>query len=118
MALFQAAPLAPEVGGNVRLYFEAQGFDGCTRILSLDSYLGRDFHTGPPTRCNTIEDYSAGGGCEPKLAIGVDVDGERPGRITVHLFGGADGADESVMAPGRQMLESEEQQMSGRSAAW
>jgi hypothetical protein len=80
LALFQAVPLAPEAGGKVRLYFEAEGYDGRTRILSLDSqdgYLGRDFHAGAPTRCSTLADYSPGGGCEPQLVIGVDGDGER-----------------------------------------
>jgi uncharacterized protein (TIGR03437 family) len=79
VALYQAVPLAGPAGGKVRLYFEAQGFDGRTRILYLDShdgYIGRDFHSGPPTRCSTLADYSAGGGCEPTLALGVDVDGD------------------------------------------
>jgi uncharacterized protein (TIGR03437 family) len=78
LALFQAIPLSPEAGGKVRLYFEAGGGDSRTRILYLDSqdgYTGRDFHLGAPTRCSTLADYSAGGPCEPKLAIGVDVDG-------------------------------------------
>jgi len=80
LALFQAVPLAHEAGGKIRLLFEAQGFDGRTRILYLDSqdgYIGRDFHSRAPTRCDTLEDYSAGGGCEPVLAVGVDVDGDR-----------------------------------------
>jgi uncharacterized protein (TIGR03437 family) len=75
--LFQAVPLA--ASRKVRLFFEAAGGDGRTRILYLDShdgYAGRDFHSGPPTRCSTLADYSAGGGCEPKLAIGVDIDAE------------------------------------------
>lgn len=75
--LFQAVPLTPAGGGKVRLFFEAGGGDGRTRILYLDSqdgYIGRDFHSGAPTRCETLADYSAGGGCEPKLAIGVDID--------------------------------------------
>jgi len=78
LALFQAVPLSPEGGGRVRLYFEAEGYDGRTRILHLDSrdgYIGRDFHAGPATRCSTLADYSAGGGCDPSLDIGVDVDG-------------------------------------------
>jgi uncharacterized protein (TIGR03437 family) len=76
--LFQAVPLTPETGGKVRLYFEAGGGDGRTRIFYLDSqdgYAGRDFHPGAATRCNTLADYSPGGPCEPKLAIGVDLDG-------------------------------------------
>jgi hypothetical protein len=80
LALFQAVPMDSEAGGFVRLYFEAQGFDGRTRILWLDSqdgYIGRDFNAGPASRCDTLADYSAGGGCEPKLALGVDIDGAR-----------------------------------------
>jgi hypothetical protein len=80
LALYQAVPLTPEAGGKVRLYFEAEAFDGRTRIHYLDSqdgYLGRDFHRGRPTRCETDADYSPGGGCEPTLAIGVDLDGAR-----------------------------------------
>ncbi|MBI3681205.1 MAG: fibronectin type III domain-containing protein [Acidobacteria bacterium] len=75
LALFQPVPLA---GGNVRLFFEAQASDGRTRVLYLDSqdgYVGRDFHRGAPTRCSSFEDYAPGGGCEPSIAIGVDVDG-------------------------------------------
>jgi uncharacterized protein (TIGR03437 family) len=77
--LFQAVPLASGAGGKVRLYFEAQAGDGRTRILYLDSqdgYIGRDFHSGAPTRCSSLADYSAGGGCEPKIAVGVDIDGQ------------------------------------------
>ena len=76
--LFQAVPLTTEAGGKVRLFFEAGGGDGRTRILYLDSqdgYAGRDFHAGASTRCSSLADYSAGGGCEPKIAVGVDVDG-------------------------------------------
>jgi hypothetical protein len=78
--LFQAVPLSPEMGGKVRLYFEALGVGGRTRILSLDSqdgYIGRDFHPGPETICATLQDLSPGGPCEPALVIGVDTDGER-----------------------------------------
>ncbi|HTM49846.1 MAG TPA: fibronectin type III domain-containing protein [Bryobacteraceae bacterium] len=80
LALFQAVPMDSEAGALVRLYFEAQGFDVRTRILWLDSqdgYAGRDFNAGPASRCNTLRDYSAGGGCEPKLAVGVDIDGDQ-----------------------------------------
>ena len=55
--LFQSVPLAGE--NKVRLFFEAQGADGRTRILYLDSqdgYTGRDFHRGAPTRCETPAD--------------------------------------------------------------
>lgn len=78
VALFQAVPLPPEMGGAIRLFFEAAGSDGRTRILYLDSqdgYAGRDFHKGEATICATLEDFSAGGDCEPMLAIGVDIDG-------------------------------------------
>lgn len=78
--LFQAVPLPEHAGGNIRLYFEAQGSDGRTRILYLDSvdgYAGRDFHPGPQTECATLADYSPGGACEPTPALGVDIDGER-----------------------------------------
>jgi uncharacterized protein (TIGR03437 family) len=79
LALYQAVPLDSTAGSKIRLYFEAQGGDGRTRILYLDSqdgYLGRDFHPGAPTRCSTLADYSPGGACEPKLALGIDLDGE------------------------------------------
>ncbi|HUQ93820.1 MAG TPA: fibronectin type III domain-containing protein [Bryobacteraceae bacterium] len=72
VALFQPVPMA---NGAVRLFFEAQGHDGRTRILSLDSqdgYVGRDFHRGAPTRCSTFADYAPGGGCEPALEIDVN----------------------------------------------
>lgn len=87
IALFQAVPLPPEAGGVVRLYFEAQGFDGRTRILYLDSqdgYWGRDFHPGQPTQCATLDDFSPGGPCEPQMAVGVDVDGERGNPVLRH----------------------------------
>ncbi|MEZ5353813.1 MAG: fibronectin type III domain-containing protein [Bryobacteraceae bacterium] len=79
--LFQAVPLAGETDGRVRLFFEAGGSDGRTRILYLDSqdgYIGRDFNSGPATRCDSLADYSSGGGCEPKVAVGVDIDGPDP----------------------------------------
>ena len=78
MALFQAVPLPPEMGGAIGLFFEAAGADGRTRVLYLDSqdgYAGRDFHKGEATICATLEDFSADSGCEPTLAIGVDIDG-------------------------------------------
>src|SRR5204863_5377213 len=81
--LFQAVPLAPASDAPderpvVRLFFEAPGRGGRQRIVYLDSqdgYEGRDFHRGAPTRCDTAADYGIGGGCEPALAIGVDIDG-------------------------------------------
>lgn len=77
LALFQPVPLT---SGSVRLFFESQGTDGRTRVLSLDSqdgYIARDFHRGPATRCSTFQDFAPGGGCEPEIVIGVDLDGER-----------------------------------------
>lgn len=85
VALYQAVPLAPpEPGGigRIRLFFEALGRGGRTRIVYLDSqdgYTGRDFHRGNSTRCETVADYAPGGGCEPALVIGVDIDGARDG---------------------------------------
>jgi hypothetical protein len=79
--LFQAVPLVSaegETAGKVRLFFEAPGRGGRQRIVYLDSqdgYVGRDFHRGAPTRCDTAVDYALGGGCEPTLAVGVDIDG-------------------------------------------
>lgn len=70
----QAVPLA---SGAVRLLFEAQGADGRTRILSLDSqdgYLGRDFNAGPATVCSTGADYASGGPCAPAVAVGIASD--------------------------------------------
>lgn len=77
VALFQAVPLAEAMGGLVRLFFEANGTDGKTRIMWLDShdgYAGRDFHAGASTVCTTIQDYARGGGCDPTMAIGVEGD--------------------------------------------
>jgi uncharacterized protein (TIGR03437 family) len=89
--LFQAVPLATPAGPKVRLFVEAGGGDGRTRILYLDSqdgYTGRDFHAGAPTRCNTAADYAPGGGCEPKLALGVDIDreGGNPNLLNARQF--------------------------------
>jgi hypothetical protein len=80
VSLFQAVPLASTSGEGprIRLFFEAPGRGGRQRIVDLDSqdgYEGRDFHRGEPTRCETAADYEPGGGCEPALAIGVDIDG-------------------------------------------
>lgn len=77
VSLFQAVPLSAELGGRVRLFFEAAGTDQRTRILYLDShdgYAGRDFNAGPDTVCRTLADYSAGGACEPRVALGVQGD--------------------------------------------
>ena len=55
---------------------------------SQDGYGGRDFHRGRETRCGTLADYAPGGGCEPALDIGVDVDGARgfPGIESARQF--------------------------------
>jgi hypothetical protein len=77
VSLFQAVPLSADMGARVRLFFEATGTDQRTRILYLDSqdgYAGRDFKAGPDTLCRTLADYSAGGSCEPQIAIGVQGD--------------------------------------------
>ncbi len=73
VSLFQAVPM----NGFVRLYFEANGTDQRSRILYLDSQdgeIGRDFHRGAETLCQTMADYAAGGACEPAVAIGVQGD--------------------------------------------
>lgn len=73
----QGVPLS---SGKVRLFFEAQGSDGKTRVMSVDSqdgYDGRDFNSGSATTCSTTADYSTGGGCAPTVAIGVQGDSVR-----------------------------------------
>ena len=76
VATGQGVPLSAAMGGNVRLFFEARGADGKTRIMYLDSrdgYLGRDFNAGASGLCATTEDYQSGG-CVPTVAIGVEGD--------------------------------------------
>ena len=72
VATAQAVPLmSPPL---VRLYFEAPGADGKTRIQHVDSrdgWVGQDFNSGPPVTCATAADYDVGGGCETAVAIGV-----------------------------------------------
>lgn len=73
VSLFQSVPM----NGFIRLFFEANGTDQRSRILYLDSqdgYIGRDFNRGSRTLCQTMADYSAGGDCEPKVAVGVQGD--------------------------------------------
>lgn len=73
----QGVPLA---SGSVRLVFEARGLDNKTRIMAVDSkdgYTGRDFNSGAATTCLLTADYSAGGGCEPTVLIGVEGDSLR-----------------------------------------
>jgi len=77
IATGQGVPLAANLGARIRLFFEAPGADGRTRIMSLDSqdgYTGFDFNSGASTVCATQADYSTGGGCAPTIAIGVDGD--------------------------------------------
>ena len=84
VATGQGVPVARERGGFVRLFFEAQGADGRTRAMSIDSkdgYYGLDFNAGPETTCSTAADYSSGGGCEPTVAIAVDGDVDGNSRI-------------------------------------
>jgi hypothetical protein len=77
VATGQGVPVTRARGGFVRLFFEAPGPDGRTRILWIDSkdgYFGQDFNSGSATTCSTAADYSRGGGCEPTVAIAVDGD--------------------------------------------
>jgi len=77
----QGVPLSDELGGGVRLFFEARGSDGTTRLLSLDSedgYLGRDFNSGPAEYCSLAAHYQAGGGCHPAVEIGAAGDEVAP----------------------------------------
>jgi hypothetical protein len=74
VATGQALPLT---SGIVRLYFEARGADGRTRIMHIDSkdgWVGRDFNAGPSTVCSTSADYAAGGPCAPVLDVAVSTD--------------------------------------------
>ncbi|MGE0865946.1 MAG: fibronectin type III domain-containing protein [Vicinamibacterales bacterium] len=84
MATVQGVPVTRERGGFVRLFFEAEGADGRTRAMWIDSkdgYYGLDFNAGPAGTCSTDADYSAGGGCEPTVAIAVDGDAGGNSRI-------------------------------------
>lgn len=70
--------IVPMRTGGMRLFFEAPGRDGKTRILFLDTqdgYVGNDLNKGASTLCATQADYDTGGGCEPTVAIGVEGDG-------------------------------------------
>jgi len=74
----QAIPLADE---HLRLYFEANGNDGRTRILSIDGvdgFTGLDFNSGASDVCSSNADYQDGGGCEPTVVLGADGDSEHP----------------------------------------
>ena len=91
MATGQGVPVTRDKGGFVRLFFEAQGADGRTRAMWVDSrdgYFGQDFNAGTATTCTTAADYSTGGGCEPTVAIAVDGDVNGNSRITALGHGG------------------------------
>lgn len=77
VATGQGVPLSSALGSKLRLFFEAQGADGKTRIYWLDSvdgYVGQDFNSGSARTCSTQADYDSGGGCVPTLAVGVEGD--------------------------------------------
>lgn len=85
VATGQGVPVSRERGGFVRLFFEAQGSDGKTRAMYIDSkdgFYGLDFNSGPSSVCSTTADYSSGGGCEPTVTIAVDGDTNGNSRIT------------------------------------
>lgn len=70
----QAIPLQ---NGKIRLFFEATGNDGKTRIYSLDSqdgYIGQDFNRSNAVVCESETDYENADACLPQLAIGVKDD--------------------------------------------
>lgn len=84
-----AAPMVGWIGtgsgvaldDRIRLYFESEGADGTTRIMSLDSddgLVGRDFHRGVGTVCETTAHYSPGGLCEPTPLLGIQGDATNP----------------------------------------
>ena len=85
VATGQAVPVTRERGGFVRLFFEAEGADGRTRSMWLDSkdgFFGMDFNAGAATTCSTAADYAAGGGCVPTVSIAVAGDPNGNSRIS------------------------------------
>ena len=77
VATGQGVPLAANLGNKIRLFFEANGSDGKTRIFSIDSkdgFIGQDFNSSAAVTCTTDADYASTGGCAPTLAIGVEGD--------------------------------------------
>lgn len=81
VATGQGVPLSSDLGGKIRLFFEAEGNDGKTRIMYVDSkdgYTGRDFNSGTSGTCSSSSDYQSGGGCTPTVAIGVAGDTVNP----------------------------------------
>jgi hypothetical protein len=87
VATGQAVPLAR---GFIRLFFEALGADGRTRIMHIDSqdgWIGRDFNKGPSTVCSTAADYASGGPCAPTVDVGIATDpGGNPGFTDARQF--------------------------------
>lgn len=87
VATGQAVPLA---SGSVRLFFEALGADGRTRIMHIDSqdgWIGRDFNRGPSTVCATAADYAVDGPCAPALDVAIASDpGGNPGFTDARQF--------------------------------
>ncbi|MBI3071441.1 MAG: fibronectin type III domain-containing protein [Deltaproteobacteria bacterium] len=84
----QSIPLPASMGAKMRLFFEAEGADVKTRILSLDSndgYLGEDFNSGASMRCQDAGDYS-GGGCVPTVVVGVTADDAGTGLVNARQF--------------------------------
>ena len=80
VATGQGVPVARDDDRFVRLFFEAQGNDGRTRVQWIDSrdgMAGLDFNAGAARTCDTAADYADGGGCAPTVAIAVegDIDG-------------------------------------------
>ncbi|MEW6321697.1 MAG: hypothetical protein AB1635_11510 [Acidobacteriota bacterium] len=75
----QGVPVSAALGGKVRLFFEARGSDGKTRVMWVDShdgYVGHDFNAGSSGVCSTAADYQPGGGCTPTVAIAVEGDAD------------------------------------------
>jgi hypothetical protein len=73
----QAVPLSSSMGGRVRVFFEAQGTDGFTRIYSIDSkdgYVGQDFDSSTGTLCGESSTDYVSGGCLPRVEIAVASD--------------------------------------------
>lgn len=84
VATGQGVPVSSPDGGFVRLFFEAQGADGRTRAMWVDSkdgYRGLDFNAGPASTCERPEDFAPGGGCTPTMAVGVESDPDGNPRI-------------------------------------
>lgn len=81
VATGQGVPLSAALGSKVRVFFEALGADGKTRIFSIDivdGWVGQDFNAGTSRVCATEADYGTGGGCAFTVAIGVAGDAVNP----------------------------------------